>query len=269
MAAPVSVTPLDLPVASLPPAFLAAPIAHRALHDRAAGRPENSRAAIRAAIAAGYGIEIDIQPSADGVPMVFHDYDLKRLTGVSGRIRGLSAAELGALPLLDGDEGIPTLAEVLAIVAGQVPLLIELKDQDGAMGPELGPMERAVALALAGYSGPVAVMSFNPHAVAAFRAAAPGIAVGLTTSAYSAADWPLLPGAVRDHLRDIPDYEALGACFISHEAADLGRTRVAALKETGAAILCWTIRSPEAEAAARRVAQNVTFEGYPALIPDV
>lgn len=246
----------------LPEVFFARPIAHRALHDRAAGRPENSRAAIRAAVSAGYGIEMDLQPSAEGVPMVFHDYDLRRLTGVSGRVRGLTAAELGATRLLDGEDGIPTLAEVLEIVAGQVPLLIELKDQDGAMGPAVGALEEATARVLAGYAGPVAVMSFNPNSVAAFHALAPQIPVGLTTSAYTAADWPLLPTAVRNHLRDIPDYDRAGCCFISHEAADLGAARVAELKAQGAAILCWTIRSPAAEAAARKVAQNVTFEGY-------
>lgn len=266
MTAPVPVAPLGLPQVALPRSFLGAPIAHRALHDRAAGRPENSRAAIRAAVAAGYGIEVDTQPSAEGVPMVFHDYDLKRLTGISGRIRGLSAADLGALRLLDAEDGIPTLAEVLEIVAGRVPLLIELKDQDGAMGPAVGAMEHAVAAVLAGYAGPVAVMSFNPHAVAAFRRAAPGVPVGLTTSAYGP-DWPLLTEATRAHLREIPDAAALGIGFVSHEAADLGRARVATLKAEGLAVLCWTIRSPAEEAAARRVADNITFEGYPALIP--
>jgi len=251
----------------LHPDFLRLPIAHRALHDRAAGRPENSRDAVRAAVAAGYGIEIDIQPSADGVPMVFHDYDLKRLTGIAGPVCARSAAELGATRLLDAPDGIPTLAEVQGIIAGQVPLLIELKDQDGAMGPGVGPMERAVAAVLAGYAGPVAVMSFNPHAAAAFRAAAPGVAVGLTTSAYRAEDWPLLPADVRARLAGIPDYDRVGACFISHEAADLGSPRVAALKAQGAAVLCWTIRSPAAEAEARRVADNVTFEQYLAALP--
>lgn len=248
----------------LPAAFLTRPIAHRALHDRAAGRSENSRAAVRAAVAAGYGIEIDLQPSADGVPMVFHDYDLRRLTGVPGRLRGLSAAELAEIPLSGGDEGIPTLAEVLEIVAGRVPLLIEIKDQDGAMGPDVGPLEAATAQVLAGYAGPIAVMSFNPHAVAAFHRYAPGVPVGLTTSAYTAADWPLLPAKTRAHLAGIPDFDRLGASFISHEAADLGSARVAALKAQGAAILCWTIRSPEAEAEARKIAQNITFEGYEA-----
>ena len=250
---------------ALPADFLNLPIAHRAYHDRAARRPENSRAAIRAAISAGYAIEIDIQPSADGVAMVFHDYDLRRLTGVPGRIRGLTAADLGALPLLHADEGIPTLAEVLQLVGGQVPLLIEIKDQDGAMGPAVGPLEEAVARDLHGYAGPVALMSFNPHSVAALAQAAPDRPRGLTTSAYRGEDWPLLPAPVRDHLRDIPDLTRTGSSFISHEASDLDRPLVSTLKGDGIAILCWTIRSPEAEAAARRVAQNVTFEGYAAV----
>lgn len=252
---------------ALPAAFLSLPLAHRGLHDRAAGRPENSRAAARAAIAAGYGIECDIQPSADGTPMVFHDYDLRRLTGRAGRIQALSAAELGRTPLLGGDEGIPTLAAFLRTVAGRMPLLIEIKDQDGAMGAGVGPLETAVAKALAGYAGPVAVMSFNPHSVAAIAAVAPQVPRGMISSAYAPDDWPLLPAAVRDRLRGIPDIDATGASFISHEAADLTRPRVAALKSTGTAILCWTIRSPEAEAEARRIADNITFEGYAAPFP--
>ncbi len=248
----------------LPEVFLTRPIAHRAYHDRAAGRPENSPAAFRAAIAAGYGIETDIQPSADGVPMVFHDYDLKRLTGIAGRIRGRTAAELGRIRLLKGEDGIPTLAEILALVAGRAPLLIEIKDQDGTMGPEVGPLERAVAALLDGYAGPVALMSFNPYSVEALAEAALDRPRGLTTSAYTAADWPLLPAQVRDRLREIPDYDRVGASFISHEAADLDRPRVAELKAKGAAVLTWTIKSPEAEVAARRIAQNVTFERYAA-----
>ena len=196
--------------------------------------------------------------------MVFHDYDMKRLTGVPGRIRGRSAAELGAIRLLDADDGVPTLAEMLALVAGRVPLLIEIKDQDGAMGPDVGPLERAVAKALERYDGPVALMSFNPHSVTALAEAAPRRPRGLTTSAYTSEDWPLLPPRVRDRLRDIPDFDTVGASFISHEAGDLSRARVADLKARGANVLCWTIRSPEAEAMARRVAENVTFEGYAA-----
>ncbi len=175
----------------LTPAFLTRPIAHRALHDRAQGRPENSRAAVRAAVAAGYGIEIDVQPSSDGVAMVFHDEWLDRLTEATGPINAQTAADLGRIALKYGDEGIPTLAEILAIVDGQVPLLIEIKDQDGQMGPALGPLEHATARALRGYTGPVALMSFNPHSVARMAELAPHLPRGLTTSAYDYADWAL------------------------------------------------------------------------------
>lgn len=257
MAAPVS----------LPPAFLSHPIAHRAFHDRAAGRPENSRAAVRAAIAQGYGIEIDLQLSRDGVAMVFHDYDLARLTPATGPLATRTASDLGQIPLTGGDEGIPTLAEVLALVAGRVPLLIEIKDQDGQMGPAIGALEAATAAALDGYGGPVALMSFNPHSVARMAALCPGLPRGLTTSAYDPEDWAPLPTAVCDRLREIPDYDRAGASFISHEWRDLARPRVADLKAAGATILCWTIRSPDDERTARRIADNVTFEGYPAIRP--
>ncbi|HSF64586.1 MAG TPA: glycerophosphodiester phosphodiesterase family protein [Paracoccaceae bacterium] len=252
---------------TLPPAFLRAPIAHRALHDRAARRPENSRAAVRAAVSAGYGIEIDLQLSRDGQAMVFHDEDLARLTGQPGALADRTAAELSAIPLLDADDGIPTLPEVLALVAGRVPLLIEIKDQTLTMAPTDGRLEQATARALAGYGGPVAVMSFNPHAIATMARLAPDVPRGLTTSAYDPEDWAPLPPATCARLRDIPDYDATGAAFISHEWRDLPRPRVAQLRDQGAAVLCWTIRSPQDEATARRIALNVTFEGYAAAIP--
>jgi glycerophosphoryl diester phosphodiesterase len=248
----------------LPDAFLSLPIAHRALHDRAEGRPENSRAAVRAAVAAGYGLEIDVQLSADGQAMVFHDEELDRLTAAQGPVSARTASELGAIRLTDAEDGIPTLPQVLSLVGGRVPLLIEIKDQTGDMSLSEGRLEGAVASALAGYRGPVAVMSFNPHSIGQMAQLAPDIPRGLTTSAYDPNDWAPLDPAICAHLRAIPDYVGTGASFISHEASDLARPRVAELKAQGAAILCWTIRSPEAEAAARRIAQNVTFEGYAA-----
>ncbi len=245
----------------LPQGFRAVPLAHRALHDVSKGRIENSRAAIRAAIAAGYGIEIDVQLSRDGAAMVFHDYQLDRLTHARGAIRQQAAADLKAIALRGSDEGIPALDEVMALVAGQVPLLIELKDQDGAMGPDVGPLERAVAEAVAGYAGDVAVMSFNPHSVALMQDLRPEVARGITTSAYRPADWPLSKARC-DQLRDIPDYDRVGATFVSHEVDDLDTPRIAELKAQGASICCWTVRSPEQEAAARKIADNITFEGY-------
>ncbi|MGR3485563.1 MAG: glycerophosphodiester phosphodiesterase family protein [Paracoccaceae bacterium] len=250
---------------TLPDAFLTRPIAHRALHEPGAGRPENSLSAIRAAVAEGYGIEIDVQASRDGVPMVFHDYVLQRLTAAEGALATRTAAELGAIRLRDGDAGIPTLSQAIEAVAGRVPLLVEVKDQHGTMGPGPGRLERAVAALLSRAAGPVAAMSFNPHAVAAMRDAAPDLPLGLTTCAYEASDWPLLPEHLRVRLRDIPDYDALGCGFVSHDKDDLdGNARLRELKRQGAGILCWTVRSPEQERAARRIADNVTFEGYAA-----
>lgn len=249
---------------TLPDAFVTLPLAHRALHG--AGRPENSRGAIRAAIAAGYGIEIDLQLSADGQAMVFHDYDLGRLTGETGPIRRRSAAELSAIALKGGDEGIPGFAEILALVGGRVPLLVELKDQDGALGEAVGPLEAAAARDATGYAGPLAFMSFNPHSVARMARLAPGVPRGLTTCAFDGEDWPV-PAARRHALAGIPDFDRVGAVFISHDRRVLGMPRVADLKAQGVPILCWTVRSPEEEAEARRVADNITFEGYAPPLP--
>lgn len=246
----------------LPQSFIDRPIAHRALHDLDAGRPENSRAAIRAAVEAGYGIEIDLQMSHDGQAMVFHDYDLARLTAASGPVRQRSAVELGQINLTGGEEGIPSFAEVLDIVAGRVPLLVELKDQHGAMGPHEGVMENATAEALLGYDGDVAVMSFNPHSVKEFGKHNSNLPLGLTTEAYKQEDTPLLPAATRRYLRDIPDYDRVGASFISHDVRDLDNPAVTRLKKRGVPVLCWTVRSPQVENEARKVANNVTFEGY-------
>lgn len=247
---------------TLPDTFLTRPIAHRALHDLSDHRPENSLEAIEAAVAHGYGIEIDLQRSADGQAMVFHDYDLRRLTDETGPIAQRTANELGQITLAGGSTGIPTLASVLERAAGRVPLLIEIKDQDGRLGDQVGELENATARMLSGYEGPVAVMSFNPHSVAAMAKLMPDIPRGLTTCDFAKDDWQLIPKSTREHLKPIPDFDRTGACFISHQARDLAAPRVAELKANGIPILCWTIRSPEEEAAARRVADNVTFEGY-------
>jgi len=243
---------------ALPRAFLARPIAHRGLHGE--GRPENSLAAIRAAARAGYGVEIDVRPSAEGRAMVFHDATLARMTGADGRISDRAAAAIGRLSLPDGS-AIPTLAEALD-AAGDAPLLIEIKDQDGGLGPDIGELPAAVAADLARIPGPVAVMSFNPYAMAAMAAAAPDVPRGLTTCAFDAAGWPDLPGDRRTHLAAMADLPELGAAFISHDVRDLASPAVAAARAAGHAVLCWTVRSAEAEARARLIADNVTFEGY-------
>ena len=249
----------------LPPALLAAPIAHRGLWGP--GRPENSIAAALAAARAGYAIEADLQLSADGRAMVFHDDQLDRLTVEAGSLRERRAAELEAIRLRGGAEGIPTLASFLAAVAGRAPLLLEIKDQTGALGPEVGELEAAAAADLASFRGPVALMSFNPHSVAALRARAPRVARGLVTGAFAADHWPGVPTARLHRLRALEDVEALGAAFVSHDRRDLDSPHLARVRGR-VPMLCWTVRSAREEREARRSAQQITFELYrPALDP--
>jgi len=245
----------------LPQSLIRLPLAHRGLHDVRAGRIENAMASFQAAISAGYGIELDIQLSADGQAMAFHDYKLDRVTGETGLVREKTAAELTAIQLTGSDGTIPTFREVLAVVDGKVPLLVEIKDQDGAFGTDVGPLEQAVARDLRDYNGECAVMSFNPHSVAEMQRLLPDIPRGLTTDAFAPGCGPAAQD-VLVRLRAIADFDRVGASFISHDCNDLDRGRVGALKARGARILCWTIRSSEQEAKARLIAENITFEGY-------
>ncbi len=249
---------------TLPASFLDRPIAHRGLHDPAFRRLENSMASFQAAIDAGYGIELDVQVSRDGVPLVFHDYDLSRLTGAKGPVAQRRVDELTQFRLNNDPGTIPTLTDVLGLIAGQVPVLVEIKDQDGDLGPRIGGLSQAVATLLHRYKGDVAVMSFNPHHINDLKRLLPDVPRGLVTDPFNAKDWPTIGEGTRMRLADIPDFDAVEASFISHNVNDLDAPRVAELKRMGAAILCWTVRSARQEAKAREVADNITFEGYPA-----
>lgn len=244
---------------TLPPSFLARPIAHRALHGPR--RVENSIPAIEAAIARNFPVELDVQLTADDEAIVFHDYDLRRLTPEMGPVRQRSSAQLRTMPYMAGPGTIPLLAEVLEAVSGQVPILLEIKDQDGALGADVGKLEGAVARAIEGYEGHLAVMSFNPHSMWEMKRLCPEVPRGLVTEDFQTADWPV-PDPTLDRLREIPDFDHVEACFISHKASDLDRPRVTDLKNEGAAILCWTIKSAGAAEGALDIAHNITFEGY-------
>ncbi len=246
----------------LPPEFLTRPLAHRGLHGLAPGAPENSVAAFQRAVEQGYGIELDVQLSRDGQAMVIHDENLDRLTGETGPVRSRSARELGEIHLNGGGGGIPTLAEVLMLVDRRVPVLIEIKDQDGQLGANTGTLEAATARALQDAKGPVAVMSFNPHAVAAVKGVDPSIPLGLVTDPFRPEDWDGVPHQRLAELRPIDDAVRLDVGFISHDRSDLGSEAVAAIKAAGLPVLCWTVRSPAEEKTARKIADNITFEGY-------
>ena len=239
----------------LPPGFLDRPFAHRALHGE--GRAENSDRAIEAAAAGGWGIEVDVQLTADGRAAVFHDYDLARLTGRRGVVRSLTLTELEGTALLGGGRPL-ALEDALARVAGRVPVVVEAKDQTGDMGDAVGPLEDAVLSAAEGYGGPLALMSFNPHSAA--RMGRGPWPAGLVTCAWTAEDWPHLSAERREALRTMPGLE--GAAFVSHDRTDLGSERVRRARAAGKPVLCWTIRSEAEAAEALRHADQITFEGY-------
>ena len=160
--------------------WLKRPFAHRGLHGEADGIVENSASAIEAAIAKGYAIEVDLQCAAHGVPVVFHDRTLDRLTAERGPVAERDAAALCAIPLRDSVDRILSLNGLLGIVDGRVPLLIEVK----STWSDDHTYERNIAATLAAYQGDVAVMSFDPDCVAAFRDLAPSLPRGLVAERF-------------------------------------------------------------------------------------
>lgn len=232
--------------------------AHRGFHDGAAGRIENSPGAFAAAIAAGLGIECDVQRSRDGQAMVFHDEQLARLTGREGLLADEAAASLTLLTLTGCDDTIPTLAALLAQVGGQVALLIEVKIADGG---HVVPLCLAVRRALEGYGGQVAVMSFDPRVSAWFRHYAPHVVRGLV---MTEAGWRTLAAKTRRHWalwRARPD-------FLAYDIDDLGGSFAQAQRRRGIPLLTWTVDTAAraGRAAARADAAIAEDEGLAVIL---
>jgi len=249
---------------TLPRDFLDTPIAHRGLHNAERGIVENSRAAFQAAIDAGHGIELDVQFSRDAIPMVFHDYELHRLTACSGPVRERSWTELADIGLRNSHDRIERLDSILEWIGPRAPVLIEIKDQSGLPRADLDAIDQVTGQIMKNaaekHGTRCAVMSFNPQYIANLRWLPEHLARGLTTT--EAADYPdTLPQAVRDGLARISAFGP-GMSFVSHNCNHLDNPRLAELKQAGAAILCWTVRSVAQERIARKVADNITFEGY-------
>ncbi len=225
------------------------PIAHRGLHDGNKSVFENSMSAFRAAIEGGYAIECDVHLSSDGIPFVFHDDDLGRLTDRKGRIRETPAQELAALHLGATGDTIPTLAELLALVAGQVPLVVELK---GASEEEDQGFVEAVAAVIDGYDGPLALMSFDSWLLEQTETLRGTYPIGLTAE-----------GTRADLLAEHRALFARRCDFTSYNIHHLPNAFVDWVRnEQGAPAISWTVRSPaEAEKSARH-ADQMTFEGF-------
>ncbi|GBU16005.1 MULTISPECIES: glycerophosphodiester phosphodiesterase family protein [Methylobacterium] len=239
--------------------LVARPIAHRGLHARD-GRPENTLAAARAAVAAGYAIECDVRLSGDGQVMVFHDETLGRLTGAAGRVDATPASVLAGLKVLGTAETIPTLGDLLATVGGRVPLVVELKsDYSGDPG-----LARRVAEMVAGYDGPLALKSFDPAIVGQLRPLAPERPRGIVAEAtQDDPAYALLPEGLRRALANLLHLGESRPDFLSWRVGDLPHAAPYLCRHLGRMpVMTWTVRSPEQAEHARRHADQIVFEGF-------
>ena len=223
------------------------PIAHRGFHDRNRTVWENTMTAFSRAVEADFAIECDLQYSADAVPVVFHDGTLRRVCGIDGDVRKRTAAELGLLSVGGTADRIPTLKQVLALVRGRVPLVIELK---GRRGDDEG-FAMAVLDVLEGYEGEVALMSFDHWLVADLKALDSPYPVGLTAEGKR-------PEELAAHAQAM----ALGLDFISYDYQALPNAFVDAERALGVPVITWTVQDDEARTITAQHADQMTFEGF-------
>ena len=237
----------------------ARPIAHRGFHDAAAGRLENTLSAAEAAAAKGFAIEVDLQLTVDRKVVVFHDDTLDRLTAATGRVENVALADLKSIPLRGTADRIPTLDELLATVAGRVPLVIELKSQftgDRRLEAETAPI-------LAPYAGPGAVMSFDPASMQTMRSLAPKLPRGLIADRFAEADWPMIPRPQRFLLRHLVMAASVLPQFIAYDVKALPANAPLFLRHFFALpLLTWTVQSEADRATARRWADQMIFEDF-------
>ena len=242
-------------------AFITArPIAHRGLHEIGKGVVENTTSAFAAAIAHGYAIECDLQLTGDGEAVVFHDEHLERLTEGRGMVKDMTAAEMKSLTIRRSTDHVQTLAELLAQVKGQVPLIIEIKSHwDGD--------ERLAARALdvlKSYQGPYCVMSFDPDVIAAVRRMSPDTIRGIVAERAFDSYYDSLPLRMQMELRTLSHVSRTRPDFVSLYFGDLPWAPVTALRGAGLPVISWTIRSKDEAWTARRHSDQITFEGFTA-----
>ncbi len=240
---------------------VAKPIAHRGLHDLASGVIENSPSAATAAIAGGFGIECDVQLTADGEAVVFHDFVLDRLTGETGTVVARKAAELGAITLKGSNDPILTLSAFLDLIGGRVPLVIEIKSRfDG----DLTLTKRTVEV-VAGYKGhPIVIKSFDPDIVKALRELAPEIPRGIVAmNAYDYGDYVSLSPERKHALANLLHFTESRPDFVSWKVTDLESAAPYLCRNAlGLPLMSWTVRTPEERQRAAAMADQMVFEGF-------
>lgn len=248
---------------ALPPGFLARPIAHRGLHDREVGIIENTRRAFIRAIEGRFGIECDLQISADGEAMVFHDFALDRLTEAAGRVDAFLARELRAFRFRAGSDGMETLADLFALVAGRAPLVVEIKsrfDGDTRIAARVAELARR-------YSGPLAFKSFDPVKIIALREAGVAQPLGIVGEAnYEHGEYETLSTTEKHALANLLHFNASRPDFLSWNHRNLPSAGPFLCRSViGMPVMSWTIRSAEEARAVAPHADQIVFEQF---VPD-
>ena len=242
------------------PAWLTSrPIAHRGLHDVARGVVENTASAVAAAVAGHYGIEVDLQRSADGEAMVHHDDALGRLTEGQGNLADLSAAELKRVPFRATGDRMMTLGELCDLVGGRVPLVLELKsrfDRDDRLVAR-------VAGVLASSAGQVAAMSFDPRLIAGLRRAAPQVPRGVVSERhFDHPEWRALTAWQKRGLAHLLHVPWSRPDFVAYRVDDLPVPATRLAHGLGLPVLTWTVRTPAQRERATQWADQMIFEGF-------
>lgn len=225
----------------------AQPIAHRGYHDMNRTVWENTLSAFSRAVDAGFAIECDLQYSADSACIVFHDDDMKRLTGLTGDIREKTAGELALVAVGGTADKVPTLSQLLRLVKGRVPLVLELK---GRKGDDEG-FAASVLEALEDYQGTVALMSFDHWLLKDLKALDCPYPLGLTAEGMKPETFFVHEEALQ-----------LGLDFISYHYGHLPNPLIIAQRQKGLPIITWTVRDREAMAHSMAHADQITFEGF-------
>lgn len=229
-------------------------VAHRGLWEPG-GAPENSLAAFQAACAAGYGIELDVQLSADGEAMVFHDDTLERLTGAKGRLSDHTAADLQQLRLSGTDERLPTLLETLAVIGHRAMVFVELKTPWG----HVGPLEQRAHEVIIDHNGPIAVIGFNPYSHQWFAQRFPGVLRGLNS--YSWRDAVHVAPEQRKSFAALDQVGLAKPHFLALGLDVLPNAKAAKLRADGLPIVAWTVRDQAQWDAVKGGCDNLIFEG--------
>lgn len=230
--------------------------AHRGLHDNATDAPENSMAAFKRAVEAGYGMELDVQLTKDKIPVVFHDYTLERMCGQAGKVENYTYEELQKFYLGKSKEQIPKLEDVLKLVDGRTPLIVELKMETADLS--LCPV---VDKLLSDYKGLYCIESFNPLGLWWYRIHRRGVVRGQLSTAFMRENEydGLFYFALQSLLLNLigrPDFIAY-----NHRYYDVLARKICC-KWLGAVSVGWTIRSQEELERARKDFELYIFEGF-------